>query len=142
MNSEKDAARISPYDFWSKRDYLANTHAPDVCVLCRRLREMNGKPAAFAFWQRDNELFDHLMDLYVQACGLQRYEVNIRETYSKTVAVYASNVQQAEETANTLCDSGEIDLSRNCYSGRDINAVLLDGPFDSSGLDTYFEDED
>ena len=90
MNSEKDAARISPYDFWSKRDYLANTHAPDVCVLCRRLREMNGKPAAFAFWQRDNELFDHLMDLYVQACGLQRYEVNIRETYSKTVAVTSS----------------------------------------------------
>lgn len=46
------------------------------------------------------------------------YVIEIEESYHRTVIVYAQSDEEAENIADSLCDSGDIDLERNCYAGR------------------------
>ena len=50
------------------------------------------------------------------------YVVDIEEHFHRGVIIYAKSVAEAEEIAKSLCDSGDIDMGRNCYAGRDTNA--------------------
>lgn len=49
------------------------------------------------------------------------YIICIQEHYHKGVVVWAEDENAAASIANSLCDSGEIDLERNCYVGRDVD---------------------
>lgn len=54
---------------------------------------------------------------------LQPYIVEIEEHYHRGVIVWAESEAQAEEAANNLHESGDIDLSRNCYTGSETNVT-------------------
>ena len=72
---------------------------------------------------------------------MKPYVVDIEEHYHRGVIVYANCASEAEELANELCDCGDIDLERNCYAGRDVNAY----PANENDLeiyDVYEADED
>lgn len=73
--------------------------------------------------------------------GFYRYKVEISETYRKEVIVYAKNIGRAEELADQLCDSGEIDMDKNCYGGRDFSTYISYEPHDIDGPDTYIDCE-
>ncbi len=53
---------------------------------------------------------------------MKAFVVDIEEHYHRGVIIYAESATEAEEIANALCDDGTIDLERNCYAGRDVNA--------------------
>ena len=53
---------------------------------------------------------------------MKPYVVDIEEHYHRGIIVYANSPSEAEEYANELCDCGDVDMERNCYLGRDVNA--------------------
>jgi len=49
------------------------------------------------------------------------FTVEIEESYHRTVVILADDEADAEAKADALCNSGEIDLERNCYAGRSVS---------------------
>ena len=52
--------------------------------------------------------------------GKNPYLVRVTESFSKTVIVWADNKTGATEAARSLCDAGDIDVTRNGYIGREV----------------------
>lgn len=49
---------------------------------------------------------------------LKPYVVEIEEVFRRKVIVWAENTGDAAARAEELCDSGDIDMDRNCFGGR------------------------
>lgn len=137
--AENDGGRMMTLEeFWGSGEFLKHLEPNGSCDLCQQIK---------ARWN-DNlqrlredriDLFDHLAGLYCHIYDLHRYVVEIEEKYHKTVAVYARDIARAEEIADSLCDSGEIDMEKNTYAGRTFDVIGGTSPFDSSGPDQYIE---
>jgi len=49
------------------------------------------------------------------------YIVLVQEYYHKNIIVWADDKCQAADIAERLCDSGKIEMERNCYVGQDVD---------------------
>lgn len=68
---------------------------------------------------------------------LKPYIVEIEEVFRRKVIIWAENTGDAAARAEELCDSGDIDMNRNCFDGRMavISGIANDDEFDV--LDKY-----
>lgn len=65
---------------------------------------------------------------------LKPYIVEIEETFRRKVIIWAKDTGDAAALAEELCDSGDIDMERNCYDGR---IAVTSGIADEDELDEY-----
>ena len=67
------------------------------------------------------------------------FVVEITETYSYTAIFEAESAAAAGKHAETLCDTGEIDMDRNHYDGRSVTVKRKARPEDFTTLDAFTE---
>lgn len=69
--------------------------------------------------------------------GKKPYIVYIQEHYHKSVVVWAEDMAKALDAAESLCDSGAIDLERNTYAGRQLASDGFAKESALGGFDQY-----
>ena len=137
--AESESGRMMTLkEFWESGEFLKHLEPNGPCELCQKIKTLKGC-SLDELHNRHIDLFDHLAGLYCYTYDLHRYVVEIEEKFHKTVAVYASSLSRAEEIADGLCDSGDINMEKNTYAGRSFCTVGGTRRFDSSGPDQYIE---
>jgi len=114
-------------DFWfyyagsdgdgeSSAEHIAHTPGGELIrEVLSALKEIRDEANEFEYLYYENVLIEAGC-----ASGKHPYKVRIVETYSRTVVVWAESADEAVYRADGMCDSGEIDMERNCYDGREI----------------------
>ena len=65
---------------------------------------------------------------------LKPYIVEIEEVFRRKVIIWETDTGSAAARAEELCDSGEINMERNCYDGR---IAVTSGVADENELCKY-----
>lgn len=68
---------------------------------------------------------------------LKPYIVEIEEVFRRRVIVWAENTGDAAARAEELCDSGDIDMDRNCFDGRMAVTSGIADDNEMDNLDQY-----
>lgn len=66
------------------------------------------------------------------------YLVRVVETFSKTVVIWSDDEQRAKDMAASLCDTEDIDVTRNGFNGREI---ICDGVASAAEVPDYYQFE-
>lgn len=143
-NDGAPACKIGDYWFYyageegeseSSAEYIAHTPGGEL------VREVMDALNGIRDDEDENEYLYYEAVLRENGCASKLpYKVRIVETYSRTVVVWARTGGEALDVADSMCDSGEIDMERNCYDGREITVEGIAGESDMKDLYVYNED--
>lgn len=135
-------------EYWDTYFIKKDLHNFDNCDICNAIYRGCKSDIPFNKLALYPELAAHAKQLYFDHCkgvykeGMVPFKVHITEALERNVVIYAKNKEEAQETAEYLCNEGTINLDSNDFQERYVEVIEKVEDADRTSFEIYTEEDE